>query len=160
MSEFHIRKATIDDLPTIQKLNYQLFVHDNEYHHDLNLGWPYEPDGDEYFRSCIEPSDRLVSIVADYNGAVVGYLNGRIRQPHSAYLGKRAEIENMCVAAAFRGRGIGTQLIDEFKVWAYSKGAERLIVEAFSGNDQALRFYEKNGFSSYAITLNQQLGAG
>lgn len=155
MRGLRVRRARLEDLQTIQRLNHELFKHDNDYHHDLNLEWPYEPDGEAYFRSCIEGDDLFVSIVAEYDGAVVGYLNGGIRKPHSAYLGKRAELENMCVTAEFRGYGIGTKLIDEFKSWAHDQGADRLIVEAFHGNDEALRFYEKNGFRNYALTLSQ-----
>ena len=47
------------------------------------------------------------------------------------------------------------QLVDAFKNWAQAQGAERMIVEAFDGNEDALRFYEKQGFSGYSVTLSR-----
>jgi GNAT superfamily N-acetyltransferase len=61
----------------------------------------------------------------------------------------------MCVTAHLRGRGVGSKLVDAFKNWAQAQGAERMIVEAFDGNEDALRFYEKQGFSGYSVTLSR-----
>ena len=32
-----VRSARIEDISAIQELNYQLFVHDDVYNHDLNM---------------------------------------------------------------------------------------------------------------------------
>lgn len=155
IDELKIRKAQIEDLSNIQELNHELFLHDNEFHHDLNTNWSRGADGEEYFRRSIE-SDRLrLSIVAEVEGRVVGYLVARMNDPSTIYLGKRAELENMCVTADFRGLGIGTKLIDEFKAWAHGQGAERLMVEAFYDNVDARRFYERNGFKGYAVMMSR-----
>lgn len=151
-----LRLATLDDLVAIQRLNHDLFVHDNRFNHDLNLEWSYT-SGEQYFRDCITKPEQLVSIVAVEDTQVIGYLNARIQQVHGAYIGLRAEIENMCVAEVYRGKGVGTMLIEEFKKWARGKKADRLMVEAFSANDDAIGFYEKNGFEPYALVLSRKL---
>lgn len=151
-----VRPATLDDLADIQRLNHDLFIHDNHFNHDLNVEWPYT-GGEQYFRDCITKPERLTSIVAIENDQIVGYLNARIQEVHGIYIGLRAEIENMCVEKTDRGNGVGTLLIDEFKQWAKEKGADRLMVEAFSANDGAIRFYKKNGFEPYALTLSQEV---
>ena len=150
-----VRSARIEDISAIQELNYQLFVHDDVYHHDLNMTWSQGSEGEAYFRRCIEQSEVCLSVVAESDGNIVGYLNGSIREPDGIYLGKRAELENMCVTAHSRGHGVGSKLVDAFKNWAQAQGAERMIVEAFDGNEDALRFYEKQGFSGYSVTLSR-----
>ncbi len=151
-----IRPATQDDVPAIQKLNHDLFLSDNEWNGDLDCGWPYSEEGEKYFRDAVE-SEKYLSIIAEENGKVVGYLDGYIKKPCTIYMGKRAEIDNMCVDASMRDRGIGGALVDEFKRWAKSQGVERLIVEAFSGNERAIEFYKKSGFEPYANILSQKM---
>jgi GNAT superfamily N-acetyltransferase len=149
-----IRLATQRDVPTIQKLNHDLFLSDNEHNHDLDCDWPYSEEGEKYFRDAVD-SEKYLSIVAEVDGVVVGYLNGFLKVPSVIYLGKRAEIDNMCVDATFRAKGVGTALINEFKKWAKEHGVERLMVEAFSGNESAIEFYKQNGFTPYAEVLSQ-----
>lgn len=151
-----IRLATQQDVPAIQKLNHDLFLSDNEHNHDLDCDWPYSEEGEKYFREAVD-SEKYLSVVAEIDGVVVGYLNGYVKVPSTIYLGKRAEIDNMCVDTGARHKGVGTALIDEFKKWANKHGVERLMVEAFSGNKEALAFYQMNGFSPYADVLSRLL---
>lgn len=156
MNTLTVRSAFIGDVPTIQKLNHDLFVSDNEHNHDLNCDWPYSEEGEKYFREAVE-SEKYLSVVAEIDGMVVGYLNGFLKAPSTIYLGVRAEIDNMCVDASIRHKGVGTALINEFKKWAKERGVERLMVEAFSGNDEAIEFYKKNGFIPYADVLSKEV---
>jgi len=151
-----IRNATTDDLSVIQRLNHELFLSDNAWNGDLDCDWPYNEEGEKYFREAIE-SERYISVVAEIDGKVIGYLNGFIRKPNGAYLGKRAEIDNMCVTEMVRGHGIGTALINEFKKWAKNNDVERIMVEAFSANEKAIAFYQKNGLSTYATVLTEEI---
>lgn len=151
-----LRLTTQDDIPMIQKLNHDLFLSDNEHNHDLDCDWPYSEEGEKYFRGAVD-SEKYLSVVAEIDGVVVGYLNGFLKAPSTIYLGKRAEIDNMCVDGASRGKGVGTALITEFKEWAKKHDVERLMVEAFSGNLDAIEFYKQNGFSPYADMLSQEV---
>ena len=151
-----IRNATLEDLSTIQELNHDLFLSDNEWNGDLDCDWPYSEEGEKYFREAIE-SERYISIVAEVDDKIVGYLNGFIRKPNGAYLGKRAEIDNMCVTEIVRGKGVGTALVDGFKKWAKSNDVERIMVEAFSANEKAVAFYQKSGLRMYATVLSEEI---
>jgi len=151
-----IRIATLDDISAIQKLNHDLFLTDNEFNQDLDLDWPNTEEGVQYYTEAVN-SERFLSIVAEENGKVIGYLNGYIRKPSMIYKGVRAELDNMCVSEAARNKGVGSALMAEFKKWAKEKGAERLMVEAFSKNERALAFYAKNGFEPYATILTQTI---
>ncbi len=153
---FVIRRATLADLQVIQDLNHELFVSDNALHGDMNVNWPYESTGESYFKACIVDEDKL-SVLAEDNGKIVGYLNGVIKKPHSAYIGIRAELDNMCVTKDYRSQGIGTTLINEFKQWAKRNRVDKITVAATAQNTKAIRFYLQNGFGEYELKLIQDI---
>lgn len=159
-----IRKATLEDLKTIQDLNYQLFVYDSEFEPELNMEWPYH-EGEEYFKDKIAGDG--VCLVAEVEEKIVGYLAGGIREGEGWLKLQRSEIENMFVLQEFRGMGIGAKLVQTFKDWSKEQGVKRVVVNAFFGNKLAVEFYssftvansayKKNGFEDYDISLQLKL---
>ena len=147
----NIRKANINDLIHIQNLNNSLFdLEYNNYDSTLKLGWPFEKDGEEYF---IDKIKNNLIFVADINGKIVGYLAGNILEEISYSVETFAELDNMCIDTNYRGYGIGSKLIDEFKNYCRNIGIENIKVTAYSENKQAINFYMKNGFQDYNTTL-------
>lgn len=59
---------------------------------------------------------------------------------------KYAHIEDISVAEAYRGRGIGTMLLSKAQEWAKVKQLNALSIECQDNNVLASRFYAKNGF--------------
>lgn len=151
-----IRLARPDELKIVQDLNHELFVSDNRHHGDLNLNWPYEADGEKYFRELIAGEHGVV-FVAELDGVVVGYVAGDMRRPHTGYYGRRAELENMFVTEAMRSHGIGGKLVEAFFGWCREQGADHVMVSAFSPNTRAIAFYEKQGFEPYVDQLWKKL---
>ncbi len=142
-----IRKATIEDLEDIQKLNLQLFKKEyKEYDKTLNLKWTFGKDGTEYFKKRIK--DRRV----------IGYLVGTFHSPE-AYrnLNVFAEGENMFILEKYRGKGIGTKLISKFIEWCKEKKAEKIRVIASIQNKKAIELYRKLGFSDYNLILEKEI---
>lgn len=155
MSNIVIRKATLEDLKIIQDLNYQLFIHDSEFEPELNMDWPYG-EGEYYFKVRIT-EDTGACFVVEVEERVVGYLAGGIRKGEEWLKPKRSEIDNMFVAEGFRGRGIGKTLAEEFVKWSKEQGVKKVIVNAFWGNEDSIKFYKKVGFNSYDISLQIDL---
>ena len=147
----NIRKANINDLIHIQNLNNSLFdLEYNNYDSTLKLGWPFEKDGEEYFIDRIK--NNLI-FVAEINGKIVGYLAGSILEEISYSVETFAELDNMYIDTNYRGYGIGSKLINEFKNYCKNIGIENIKVTAYSENKQAINFYMKNGFQDYNTTL-------
>ena len=144
MSVITIRRASIEEIPAIQTLNHELFKSDNIFYGDLNINWPYEEEGEAYFRRCVSETERFVSFVAIREDEIIGYMNGHIRKDNPAMRDIRAEISNMYVSKKHRSAGAGSLLIDEFKRWARQKNAKYLLVGAFAANERAINFYQKN----------------
>lgn len=82
-------------------------------------------------------------IVAEVGGEVVGFVDirrGRMAKTrHTATLG-------IGVAKAYRGRGIGSLLLQAAEAWARRAGIRRIHFGVLAGNHRALLAYLKNGY--------------
>jgi RimJ/RimL family protein N-acetyltransferase len=79
-----------------------------------------------------------VSFLAEADGRLVGNLGVEVRRG-IADLG-------MMVDAEWRGRGVGSALIEACVVWACTHGAHKLVLEVWPHNTAALGLYRKYGF--------------
>jgi GNAT superfamily N-acetyltransferase len=69
---------------------------------------------------------------------------------------RRVYVNYLAVQAAFQSRGIGGCLMDAVERWARDRGAD-LIVTDTNLREQAVRFYEKQGFTRQAVILRKRL---
>ena len=78
--------------------------------------------------------------VADAGGEVIAQLGVTLRPYGVAELG-------MLVAAAWRGRGVGSALLGAAVDWARQSGAHKVSLQVWPHNDAALALYRKFGFA-------------
>jgi diamine N-acetyltransferase len=154
-----VRKATIQDLEEIQKLNLLLFKKEySEYDKLLNCDWTFGKKGTEYFKDKILSKDNCAFVVIK-DGKIVGYLVGGITEGETyRTLPIVAELDNTLVLKEDRGLGIGSALYKEFIKWCKSKKVKIIKVQATAQNEKAIGFYRKNGFKDYTLTLEHHLG--
>jgi len=152
MNDITVRLAKPEDFKQVQELNHQLFLSDSRHFDDLNTNWPYE-EGEGYFLKRIA-GEEGVCLVAERDGAVIGYvMGGWSHLNFSAYKGKRAELENICVAEEERSHGVGALLVTALLDWAKQNGATHVMVDAYAPNLRAIKFYETQGFTPYSSVL-------
>lgn len=157
MHKVAVRLAKPEELERVQKLNHQLFLSDARYFNDLNVNWPLE-EGEAYFRRRIA-GEGGACFVAEKDNVIIGYVvGGWSHLNFSAYKGKRAELENICVAEKERGQGVGALLVGAFFQWCKQSGATHAMVDAYAPNLAALKFYEAQGFTPYSSILWLELG--
>jgi len=155
MGKVIIRKATINDLNSIQELNNSLFdLELNNFDDTLKQGWPFEEDGKEYFEDMI---NNEIVFVAQIEEKIVGYLAGSICEQISYITETFAELDNMCINDKYRRFGIGTLLMNEFKKYCKEKNIQNIKVTASAKNTKAIQFYMKNGFEDYNVTLKYKI---
>lgn len=155
MENIIIRKATMNDLKSIQKLNNSLFdLEFNEFDNTLKQFWPFEKEGKEYFQNMIKNE---IVFVAQDKEKVIGYLAGSICEQMSYKTENFAELDNMYIDDKYRRFGIGTSLISEFKKYCIEKNIQNIQVTAHAQNHRAIQFYIKNGFEDYNITLKYRI---
>ena len=92
-------------------------------------------------------AQRSDSTVVELDGEVVAFANF-----YPWEVGCCCSIGNVIVSPAARGRGVGSYLIKEMTVLAFSKHlANEVTVSCFNQNVAGLLLYPKLGFQPYAI---------
>lgn len=95
MKDIIIRQATLNDLKSIQKLNYELFKLEKEnFDSTLIVDWPLSEEGKSYFENLIK-NEYVIIAIEDEN--IIGYLAGTINEKGSYELLQYGEINNMLV---------------------------------------------------------------
>ena len=131
-----IRKARQNDIKQLAKIYLDCFHGMNDFK-KVKL----------WFVCNLKAYPRMQYFVADVNGKTVGYVlwmeKGGFRQ-ESVW-----ELEQICVLSAFRGKGIGTKLIEgslkEIKKYLKKRGAKLKLVEVTTGRgNKAQRLYKRS----------------
>ena len=98
-----------------------------------------EPPVDVDERSALFARTAAGSIVAVADGQIVGLLHVEV-SPHGF-----GEV-GMLVDRGWRGRGVGSALIQAAISWARRQGLHKLCLEVFAHNTAAIGLYRKSGF--------------
>ncbi|MCG7598243.1 GNAT family N-acetyltransferase [Halomonas sp. McH1-25] len=143
MKEYLFREARSDDLAALVEM-----LADDELGQSRELpGTPLNYGYAAAFKSIQnDPNNEL--IICESDGQVLGMLQITFI-PYLTYIGGwRALIEGVRVASSKRGEGVGAKLLE----WAIQRAKEKgcLIVQLTSDKKRpdAIRFYEKLGFSA------------
>jgi GNAT superfamily N-acetyltransferase len=153
MTDVQIRRATSQDIPGVVESSAGLFAEDaGTRDATLSQQWPRE-HGPDSFHAFLDDPAKLLLVVDDGNGAVIGHLTGVLDGPSDIRPIRVATLQSMFVVAEHRNSGIGARLVAEFRQWARDAGADRLAVTAYTDNDSAIRFYVRQGFRSHSLKL-------
>lgn len=148
----NIRKAALSDLKEIQNLNNELFKKEfNDYDKSLKIDWPYQKEGEQYFKNVINKN--YLSVAVDDNNNIIGYIAGSLNVQGTYNTTKIAELDNMFIKEEYRGYGIGSKLVSKFKKYCQENGVSIIRVTAYFKNKEAIKFYIKNNFNEFELTL-------
>ena len=78
-------------------------------------------------------------LVAEIDGALAGAAT--YQYSYRTWTGESLYLQDLCVAAANRGQGVGTQLIRGLAAVAVAGGCDRMFWESHVGNARANEFY-------------------
>ena len=124
-----VRRATESDLPKIVALNRVI----QQLHHDSRPDWfkPVDPAGFlSIARRWLHSSDAAV-FVAEDDDEVIGYAAAvRSERPDHplVYAATYVELDQLVVAPAHRGHGVGSALCEQVIAWSECEGMERIEV--------------------------------
>ena len=79
-------------------------------------------------------------------GLVVGIVNNDEVIRFDFKAPKRGRITELVVAKEYRDKHIGKKLLDSMKDYLKSIGCEKIMIAVFGYNENAIKFYEKNGY--------------
>ena len=134
--QWTIRRATIDDYPQIGAL-FEAVAGEGRWI-GTELPIDYEARRAEMAELLTKP-DEFGAFVAVVGDEVVGNLGIEKAAYGVAHLG-------MMVADAWRGRGVGSGLLEAAIAWAREVGAHKVALQMWPHNDRARALYEKYGF--------------
>lgn len=150
MKEFQIRRATLQDIAAIRRLQEQWA--------DEDITYGFVPDGEEQIRQQIGP----YLLVAEVDGALVGFISGSqqisdgmaIAPEGTRYL----EIDNVYVTPEFRQQEIGGKLLDAILAVAREEGVGKaLVYSATRDLHRVLAFYERHDFRPWYVQMFRDL---
>ena len=146
MPKITIRPAGDGDIPAVVALYRQL----DQALVDLQPEFfCVAPRGEEFVRQAVKAADADY-LLAEEDGAVVGFalVNYAGWTPEfSCVLPHRyARLEDLVVGKAYRGRGIGGELLAAAKRWARNRRLEYVELNVLAQNESAVKLYESQDF--------------
>lgn len=151
MTDLIIRKARLEDLPTIKECMMSLYQSDRQYDTLFYETRP-EAQADEEYSMRIRGEDG-VCFVAEREGEIIGCLTGALLIVPSEHPSRRTRLEKVFVKDGFRGLGAGSALVKAFIEWSKEMGVSRVFVRAYANNVGAIELYERFGFRPYILGL-------
>ncbi|MBM9507908.1 GNAT family N-acetyltransferase [Actinacidiphila acididurans] len=169
-----VRTAVADDIPGIVRCGADLLTEDAAARDPrVDPGWVLR-EGRAAFAATLEDPACLLLVAVRAGGAqgtgrlpaeggqaqadaVAGYAIGALSEPVGVLPIRSAVLRALYVAPEHRGAGTGARLTAEFFSWARAKGAVRAEVNAYTANEDGLRFYRRQGFAPRAVRLDLDL---
>jgi RimJ/RimL family protein N-acetyltransferase len=114
----------------------------------------FEPD--EQWRMVLDQPEQApghflaVGVVA---GAIAGMVN--LFPPPATVVSQHVVTLGIHVAAPYRGKGIGSALLDYGLNWAQRIGYEKVVLQVFASNHPARALYQKFGFVEEGVQRRQ-----
>ena len=132
-----VRQATVGDIPRIAELIAQLALHEGEE--------PPDPARLALILEAIMGSGTSTYLLAELDGRAVGIL--QLRWGLSTWkAAPYGYLEDFFVVEDMRRKGIGTALLEMARHLARERGCVELGLDVRQANEEARRFYAKNGF--------------
>ncbi len=136
-----IRPAGPEDIPALCGLLEDLFAIESDF----------APDMEKQVKALsillTDPSDSSLVLVAVMEGKVIGMVSVQTLVS-TAEGGKVGLVEDVVVDRQFRGRGIGTILLNHAAAWGRDRKLKRLQLLADRENMPAVDFYARNGWTA------------
>jgi ribosomal protein S18 acetylase RimI-like enzyme len=155
MSKPNIRRIEVSELGLIEPLWNSLREHHSKVTPDLG-----EPRSREEswrrrrseYEAWLEAGDAFV-LLAERLGAGVGYAMVHVRSgsPTWPLSEKAGEIETLSVLPGERGQGTGSALLEAVREELSAHQISELSLHVMHTNKDAMRFYERHGFETYAL---------
>lgn len=131
-----IRNATAEDMSRVLELIKELAAFENE---------PQEVEVtlNQLIKDGFGADPKFRCFVCEVNNSIQGM--ALVYPRYSTWKGTVLHLEDLIVNEAFRGKGIGTLLLNEVVSFGREQGVKRISWEVLDWNEPAITFYESKG---------------
>ena len=136
--EPHIEQATLEDLPQLTDLLFDLFTQEADFA-------PNRAKQMRGLRLILEQPNRGRIFVLRQNGTILGMIN-LLFTISTAEGGFVIMLEDVIVQSEYRGRGFGERLLQRAIEYAKKKDFARITLLADRMNADGQRFFKEHGF--------------
>jgi len=142
---FEVRTCTADDFDQVYRLLRQLWPRKRLSRSKLRAVYDLRLDSPFSQHLCVTEGDRLVGFAA------LTFENSLWMQ------GRLAIVEEFVVEESYRGRGIGTRLLEAAVAMARARGARRVELDSATHRTEAHAFYRQRGFENRGFVFSKPL---
>ncbi|WP_121742770.1 GNAT family N-acetyltransferase [Natronorubrum halophilum] len=148
-----IEHASQDDIEAVTDLWVRLARDQREYESYVRAA-----DNRETMRATL--SAHQVNgglLVARLDREVIGFTSFTIERGSLELDGTRGLLSNLYVDPAARDRGVGSALLEAAEETLREQGADVMILEVMAENEDARRFYRRQGYDTYRVAMERSL---
>lgn len=145
-----IREATITD---IDKGLLNVFIEGYRYHENGRPDIFLNISNDKLKEDLIRNFENLTTIVISDGDIIVGYLSYKIKEKHT----KKLDVDQLIISEKYRGKGLGKKLMNEVKNIALKNRCDRIELNCWMFNENALAMYEHIGYNRQRIIYEMKL---
>ncbi len=147
-----IKRADYDEALVANKLLTKLILTEKEYDSNINENCVVKSMYEKFYNN-----DDVCLLVAKEDDDIIGYLYGYMVNNGDSYINKVCALDAIYVVENKRKQGVATKLINEFKSWAKKNDAKYAELKVCINNKEAVRLYDKLGFSDVKVIKNISL---
>src|SRR3954447_8540803 len=164
---WRVRVGSVDDLDLIGPL--WVAVH-HRHCESMPALAPYVDDAEtwrarrKHYEELLTKPDTLL-LLALVDGAPVGYGLTHVMPVADSWIedtwhtGDRiGEIESLSVLPEYRGSGLGSDLLDRLETHLRERGVDDLMLGALAGNADAIRLYQRRGYTPTWLYMSKFAG--
>jgi len=155
-----IRKARLADVPELVPMGMELLELHKKfdpvfYRTVARARW--KELSTNYARNTVRARKSFI-LVAEEGGKLIGFLRAEYAsRPPVMLERKELFVTDLFVSRKFRGKGVGTALLNETQRIAKEKNVQWLKLEADVKNGEARKFYSFSGFYERSFKLSKRL---
>lgn len=150
-----IKNATMMDFEEIHSIFGE--VHDLHLNNTTNTFKDIDPFTKEEFEEVLSDKNSFFLIAEEIK--IIGFIHAFIneREGRKTKFKRTMHIEHLGVIKTEHNRGVGSKLIEEIKKIAKVNKCDNIILDVYSFNENAIKFYKNKGFKEKKIKMEIEL---
>jgi RimJ/RimL family protein N-acetyltransferase len=143
MKSWTVRRVTVADAARMRALRLEMLA-DSPLAFLETLAQAAARSHDSYRARIAQAAsgDQLAQFIADPGGPLIGHAGGTVMPDDPS----TTVVFAVYLTPAYRGGKVLAELVDAVAEWSRAAGRHELMLEVVTGNDRAVRAYEKLGF--------------